>query len=197
MMFLHGNNIGEPMKLLNTTGKRIRVLREDLNLTQGEVRHLLKQDGVTVSQSYLSILERSDRVPSGEVIAGLAQVLRTSSDYILMLTDDPLAPGEPDEDAPGPAVSPDELALIERLRGLPQVLREALVAFVDALEAAAPPIAGGRRVPTEGNGQPLGVPRRPQSREDLVTLLGSLSDDVVEELAREAAGIIRKQERKA
>lgn len=58
------------MDLLNTTGKRIRVLRNDLGLTQGEVMQQLESVGVAVDRSYLSILERTDRVPNGEVIAG-------------------------------------------------------------------------------------------------------------------------------
>lgn len=186
------------MDLLNTTGKRIRVLRNDLGLTQGEVIQQLESVGVAVDRSYLSVLERTDRVPSGQVIAGLARILRTSADYLLLLTDNPLLPGDVEEEDM-PVLSGAEQSLLERVRGLPGILREALVAYANSMEALGGKIAGGQRPAQVGEERVpfTTAPREPQSREDLVALIGSLPIDVLEELVHEAAGIIRKQERKA
>lgn len=74
-------------RFFDTFGKRIKVLREDLGLTQEDVRKGLLRLGVEIGQSYLSEIERSKKMPNGEVIVGLAKVLRTSTDYLLLLTD--------------------------------------------------------------------------------------------------------------
>lgn len=79
-------------RLFNTFGKRVRILRQDLKMTQGTLAEELGRRGVDISQSYLSTLEGSDRIPSGEVVAALADVLGTTADYLLMRTDDPVSP---------------------------------------------------------------------------------------------------------
>lgn len=76
-------------QLFNTVGKRIRILRQDLGLSQEGLTYELAQKGVEIGRSYISELERTSKVPSGEVIAGLARVLGTSTDYLLMMTDNP------------------------------------------------------------------------------------------------------------
>lgn len=79
---------------LATVGKRIRYLRATLDMNQVELTRELRKRGVSITNQYISELERTEKTPSGEVIAGLAQVLGTTSDFLLMLTDDALPPGE-------------------------------------------------------------------------------------------------------
>ncbi len=182
------------MDMLNTTGKRIRLLRGDLDLTQEELTRQVKKLGVDVGRSYISILERSDSVPGGEVIRGLAQVLHTTTDYLLLLTDDPLIPGEPDEDVR--EVGDEEWALLLELRRLPEVDRRSLLKVIYEL-------VGFGRQQAERAGRPFsetplrGLPRPPQSREDLATLLSSLPDSALDELVARSADILRKNERTA
>ena len=76
-------------QFFDTVGKRIRLLRQDLDLNQATLVNELKKQGVEIGSSYISELERTDKVPSGTVLAGLAKVLGTTTDYLLMLTDDP------------------------------------------------------------------------------------------------------------
>lgn len=75
-------------EFLNTVGKRIRWLRQGLEMNQGDLSYALKGVGVEIGSSYVSELERSNRIPSGEVLAGLAKVLGCTTDYLLMLTDE-------------------------------------------------------------------------------------------------------------
>ena len=182
------------MDVLNTTGKRLRVLRRDLELTQTELARQLGKAGVKINPSYISLLEGSDRPPSGEVLAGLAKVLHTTTDYLLLLTDDPLIPGEPDEDVR--EVGDEEWALLLELRRLPEVDRRSLVKVIYEL-------IGLGRQQAERSGRPFGettlkaLPRPPQSREDLAVLLMSLPDSALDELVARSADILRKKERTA
>ena len=59
-------------------GRRIRIQRRHLNLTQGE---LAKQIGV--SPSFICHLERGTRQASLETLVALANVLDVSVDYLL------------------------------------------------------------------------------------------------------------------
>lgn len=70
-------------------GKRVKRLRLDLNMGQNELVAALVTEGVNIGQSHLSLIERGDRNAGVEVLAALATVLQTSSDYLLGLTDDP------------------------------------------------------------------------------------------------------------
>jgi transcriptional regulator with XRE-family HTH domain len=121
--------------LLNTTGKRIQRLRKDLDLTQTEVARQMAKRGTKINPSYLSMIEGSNKVPSGEVLRGLAQVLQTTTDYLLQLTDDPLVPGALDEDARD--VSDHEWELVTALRGLPDPDRLTLYEMVKELIGVA------------------------------------------------------------
>ena len=76
----------------NTFGKRVRLLREDMGLTQGDVVNQLATQGIKMRQSYLSELERTNKTPPGDMVAGLAKVFNTTTDYLLLLNDDPSPP---------------------------------------------------------------------------------------------------------
>lgn len=76
--------------MLTTFGKRLRWLRIERGIDQKELTKALAFRGVDIGQSYISTLERSEnRMPTGQVIAGLALELQTTSDYLLLLSDNP------------------------------------------------------------------------------------------------------------
>jgi len=78
--------------MLDTTGKRVRVLRQDLDLKQKDLWDRMRLYGVHVGETYISKLERSNGIPSGDIIAALAQSLGTTADYLLLISDDPQPP---------------------------------------------------------------------------------------------------------
>lgn len=102
-------------QFLDTVGKRIRILRQDLGLNQAELVHELEKRSIEVGRSYISELERTDKVPSGTVLAGLARVLGTTTDYLLLLTDDPNPPHEQEEQQIEDALARELLAVYTTL----------------------------------------------------------------------------------
>jgi transcriptional regulator with XRE-family HTH domain len=98
-------------QFFDTVGKRIRLLRQDLSLNQAALVSELKKQGIEIGSSYISELERSDKVPSGTVLAGLARVLGTTTDYLLLLTDDPNPPHEQEEQQIEDALARELLAV--------------------------------------------------------------------------------------
>jgi transcriptional regulator with XRE-family HTH domain len=178
--------------LLNTTGKRVRLLRQDLRMNQATVGLELKKLGVDISQTYISKLENNDVVPNGRVIAGLAQVLNTTTDYLLLLTDDPFIPGEKDEDdPPRRPVSDAEWELLEQLRALPEVER---LSFVETMRTMLT-FANNVRAKTGHSflqpGRPLAL-KIPQTRDDLRAVLDVLPDAASDELLERSREIVRK-----
>lgn len=183
---------------LNTTGKRIRVCRTELGLTQGALAHELAKLGVAVDQSYISSLETTNKIPSGTVLRGLAKVLQTTTDYLLMLTEDALIPGELDEEAR--EVSDQEWELVTALRSLPDPDRLTLFEMIREMIGVAQRQRRktGRALTETLPAVPATqVPRVPRTRDDLTALLSALPEDVLEELLSGAAGIIRRNERSA
>lgn len=74
-------------RFTSTTGKRVRLLRLDLDIKQGDLA-----DTIGVRQSYLSEIEGDKASPSGEIIGKLAKELKTTADYLLLLVDKPEKP---------------------------------------------------------------------------------------------------------
>ncbi|MBD0381250.1 helix-turn-helix domain-containing protein [Paenibacillus sedimenti] len=68
-------------------GERIKERRASFDLKQDECA---EQVGVT--RAVLSSYERNVSMPPGDVLGKLATVLKTSSDFLLGLTDDPTPP---------------------------------------------------------------------------------------------------------
>lgn len=73
---------------MNSYGKRQRLLRMDLQMTQKDLADAVTRHGVQMGQGYVSELERTDKVPLGDVVAAVAKVLNTSTDFLLQMTDD-------------------------------------------------------------------------------------------------------------
>lgn len=75
----------------STFGKRVRILREDRGWTQEHLADLLGDHGVTVRNTWISTLEKAkeNKLPATDVVVALARALNTTTDYLLMLSDDP------------------------------------------------------------------------------------------------------------
>lgn len=74
-------------RLFNTTGKRLRILRDDLGLNQSDVADELNRRGISVRQASISKYEKDEQRPSLETVVVLAEILGTTTDYLLMATD--------------------------------------------------------------------------------------------------------------
>lgn len=106
-------------EFLNTFGKRIMILRRDHGLTQEQLAELLEQRyGVTVRNTWISTLEaaKTNKMPATDVVVALAKALNTTTDYLLLVSDDAKKSKNNDEPV---YISPqaDEAAnLIDELR---------------------------------------------------------------------------------
>lgn len=87
------NKLGDDtMKHDETFGNRIRILRKKMNLTQLELS--LK---VEIPKSTLAGYENGIRRPKFEILEKLAEILNTSTDFLIGITDDP-QPSKPTKD---------------------------------------------------------------------------------------------------
>lgn len=74
---------------LETFGKRLRVLRVDRDLSQIALRDRMEKNyNVPIGETYISELERTEKMPSLEVAAAMARALDVSIDYLALLIDD-------------------------------------------------------------------------------------------------------------
>lgn len=82
-------------EFFNTFGKRINILRRERGWTQDDLAERLSRHGVTVGKTWISTLERSktNKLPATDVVVTMAKVLGTTTDYLLMVTDDPALSG--------------------------------------------------------------------------------------------------------
>jgi transcriptional regulator with XRE-family HTH domain len=77
------------LDLFGSTGKRIKALRTSRDINQKELVAALKKQGVDVGPSFISQVESNRKQPPLELLVGLAKVLGTTTDYLLMVTNDP------------------------------------------------------------------------------------------------------------
>lgn len=75
--------------LLNTFGRRLKLLRMDRGLSQVDLRDELKKHGIDIGETYISELERTTKMPSLEVAAAMAKALNITLDYLGLLIDEP------------------------------------------------------------------------------------------------------------
>ena len=68
-----------------TFGERLRQLRKQNKLTQVQLAHEVHTD-----QQMISYYERDEKHPMPDTVNQLAKVLKTTSDYLLGLSDDPI-----------------------------------------------------------------------------------------------------------
>lgn len=71
-----------PKQLLGTTGRRVRLLRENEGLNQSELAAEVTRRGVPITNFQISAIERGTSGPSWEVAIALADALKTSLDYL-------------------------------------------------------------------------------------------------------------------
>lgn len=69
-------------------GKRLRLLREEKDLTQIELAKILSLTNSTISQ-----YEAGKRMPEQGILQKIADIFDVSVDYLLGRTDDPESPG--------------------------------------------------------------------------------------------------------
>ncbi len=71
------------MPSLTSFGREITKAREKRAITQKQLAsEVRREDGEPISPQYLNDIERVRRVPSSEIIRGLASVLGLDSDYL-------------------------------------------------------------------------------------------------------------------
>lgn len=117
---------------LDTFGKRLRVLRQDRGLSQIDLRDALQRYAVEIGETYISELERTDKMPSLAVAAGMAKVLNISVDYLALLTDEARS-YVPEARVEYIAPEADEVAGL--MDGMTQDQREALLGMARSLTA--------------------------------------------------------------
>lgn len=101
-------------------------------------------DRAQVDRAYLSMIENNKRPAFGsDILQRVAAILGTSSDYLLLLTDDPLPPPEMAEDD----LPPDVRFLYERIEHLPLAVRDEAVQYlVEEIERMERLLEAGQRM---------------------------------------------------
>ncbi|MTI48253.1 MAG: helix-turn-helix transcriptional regulator [Firmicutes bacterium] len=69
---------------MTSIGKKIRTLRKNNNITQGDLADKLK-----VARSTIGMIETNQREPSNDLLTRIADLFNVSTDYLLGRTDDP------------------------------------------------------------------------------------------------------------
>lgn len=83
-------------EMLRSFGRRFQLLRQDKDLSQTAIAAMLQGYGITITPSHLSLVEKNKRNVSVDLLVALARLLETSTDYLLVLTDDPSPPDKSD-----------------------------------------------------------------------------------------------------
>jgi len=81
----HTINSMDTSLFFNTSGKRVRLLRQEQDMNQTELAQNMGRYGNAVTPSYISQIEKGDKIPSVDVLVAMAKALDTSADYLLML----------------------------------------------------------------------------------------------------------------
>lgn len=107
--------------------QRIKHRREKLNLTQSELGLAIDKDQRTIWR-----YETSKNSPNADVIIALARELRTTTDYLLGLTDDPERPLRTELD-----LDDIEREVVKLIRIQPDDNRQKMLAVLKAMTATA------------------------------------------------------------
>ncbi len=124
-------------------GQRLRWLREQRGWTRGQLilqaqQSLLRRGNPRrLSHSTLYRYEHDERMPETWSVIALADALRTTTDFLLLRTDDPAT-----YPAVGETPAPEDAPLLARLNRLPRERRQALTRqltdLLDLLMGGAP-----------------------------------------------------------
>ena len=112
----------------NTSGKRVRLLRQEQDMNQTELAANMGRYGNKVTPSYISLIEKGDKIPSVDVLVAIAKALDTSADYLLMLSDDPRRPGSAIDTMH--YYSPESDRIAQQVDAMPEEARRFCLAFV-------------------------------------------------------------------
>jgi transcriptional regulator with XRE-family HTH domain len=121
-----------------TMGKRLRILREERGLNQTELARLMDGIGAGVDPSYLSQIESDAKMPRLPVLVAIARALGTTTDYLLLLSDDPAPPqaqAEPETPVFFSAEADEAARLID---AMPEARRAEVLALVRVISSGLP-----------------------------------------------------------
>lgn len=102
-------------KILNSVGKRIGVLRKEKGLNQLQLVERLNKRGVSVARSSMSEIENDVTNPSLALLGEIVKELGTTSDYLLLLSDDPFPPQSTETQLVVEAKSSEERQVLEEI----------------------------------------------------------------------------------
>ncbi len=124
---------------IHTTGQRVQWLRARRGWTPGQLliqaEEAMQRRGQrrTFGRSTLYRYERDERDPETWTVIALADALQTTTDFLLMRTNDP----SPSTGGAWPVPAPDVAPLVEKLNALDPARRgsvtAALIALLDSL----------------------------------------------------------------
>lgn len=123
-------------------GTRIKKLRDNAGLSQEMLATL-----TNVSQSFISAVERGQKLPSHMALIALARELNTNVDFLLGLTDDDRPLGNQDDQVvltvEDPELRDQIQEAVEGLSRLPKEDRDYIMGFIKRLAPKRPRIIGG------------------------------------------------------
>lgn len=98
MILLRDSQTANEENMLDSTGKRLAMLQNELGYNNKDVVEYLKGYGIEIDPSHYSRLVNDKALPSVQVLRALAQVLEATTDYILVMpgADDPARIPAPD-----------------------------------------------------------------------------------------------------
>lgn len=97
------------MKYMNSFSERLLSCRKTAGLSQKALANI-----IGVSDAAITMMEKGKRFPSFEILCALADYFNVSLDYLVGRSDTPYMLKAQDV----MLLSPDELALLDKLRGL-------------------------------------------------------------------------------
>lgn len=97
-------------------------------MNQTELAQHMGRYGNAVTPSYISQIEKGDKIPSVDVLVAMARALDTSADYLLMLSDDPRRPGSAIETMQ--YFSPEADFIAKQVDAMPADARQFAAAFM-------------------------------------------------------------------
>ena len=121
--------MGKQDEMLRSFGRRFQLLRQEKDLSQTAIAAMLQSYGVNITASHLSLVEKNKRNVSIDLLVALARLLETSTDYLLVLTDDP-TPADKKDVVPYISREADDMALL--IDSLPPETRRMLLAAAHA-----------------------------------------------------------------
>ena len=104
-------------EMLRSFGRRFQLLRQEKDLSQTAIAAMLEGYGVSITPSHLSLVEKNKRNVSVELLVALARLLETSTDYLLVLTDNP-APRDSTDVVPYISREADAAARLARIENV-------------------------------------------------------------------------------